>query len=82
MRIGASLAFGAEPGQIEHAETTTDMPLRAEGPQLAEPSVIVFARGKTGFLADVLVEAVVTVGTVSGTREGLAFGHSAKVVFV
>jgi hypothetical protein len=30
----------------------------------------------------VLVEAIVTVGAVSGSREGLAFRHTSEVVFV
>lgn len=82
MRIGASLSIGAESGQIEHAEPPADMPLRAERAQFTESSVVVFAWGKPGFFAHMLIEAIVTVGTVSGAREGLAFGHSAQVVFM
>lgn len=65
MRIGTSLALGTESGQIEHAETAAYMPLRTQRPQFAEPSVVMLAWRKPGLLADVLVEAVVAIGTIS-----------------
>jgi len=78
----ACLAFGAEARQVERTDAPTDVALRTQGPQFAEPAIVVLAWRQSGFGPDVLVQAVVTVGTVSGTRVGLALGHAPQVVLV
>lgn len=82
MRIGACLALGAEPGEVEHAKPTANMPLGAEGTQFTKSSIVLLTRRESGLLANVLVQAVVAIGAVPGPGERLAFGHAAQVVLV
>lgn len=58
------------------------MSLRAKGAQLAEAPVVVLTRWEARLLAHMLVETVVAVGAVSGSREGLTLWHASKVVLV
>lgn len=82
MRIGAGFAFRAEPSEVEQTQAAANMAFRTEGSQFTESSVVVFTGWETGFLSNMLVQTVIAVGAVSGSREGLAFGHASKVVFM
>lgn len=78
----ACLALRTEPGKVVRTDLLADMTLGAQRSQGTEPTVIVLTSGTSSFLADVMVQAIVAVGTVSGAREGLAFGHASEIVLV
>lgn len=76
MCIRAAFAFGAETGKVKQAQLSANVSLGAEGAQFTEPPIVVFTGRESGLFANVLIETVIAVGTVSGPGEGLAFGHA------
>lgn len=82
VRIRAAFAFGTETSKVKQAKLSANVSLGAEGAQFTESPVVVFTGRESGLFANVLIEAVITIRTVSGPGEGLAFGHATQVVFV
>jgi hypothetical protein len=82
VRIRAAFAFRAEAGKVKQAKLSANMSLGAEGAQFTKSPVVVFTGRESGLFANVLIEAVIAIGTVSRPGEGLALGHTTQVVLV
>lgn len=74
--ICAAFAVGTEAGKVEQAELSANVSLGAEWAQFTESPIVVLTGWQSGLFANVLIETVIAVGTVSGPGEGLAFGHA------
>lgn len=78
----ARLPFGTEASEIVRTEALARMSLGADGAEWTEAPVVMFTSREPSVLPDVMVQAILAVGAVSGAQEGLTFGHAPEVVLV
>lgn len=66
---------GAEPGKIELADVSANVPFAAARSERTETFLVMWAWGKFRGGIDMQVEALVTVGAIQGARVVIALRH-------
>jgi hypothetical protein len=63
--ICTAFSIRAESSQVKDTQASSDVAFGAEGSQFTISPIVVFAGWQASLFADVLIEAVVAVGTIS-----------------
>ena len=75
----ALLSIRTEAGQVESAQSLSDVLLATSGSQWAESFLIMRTRQEFGFRVDVKVQALFAIRAVLGACIMVAFGHAPSV---